>query len=240
MKELAQVQEPIPQVKVEDYLDKMTAERKAAPDTTPENPSEPIESAAPELPTVKEAIDPLKAKSKTQRLLKFRDYVQKLLFGYLSGDMSLQPTFGLQQWEFDMLEDIYNEQLAAIGHVPKWLDILITEVMILLPRALKALDNRKLKAENERLAAKIAEMERNQASHFNAPEPLASDFRTDAKKWWELDANGYFMYDKSGYLKAEDKKHRPDITDPHQYEMAIKYNGKDKIHRIFNLNIPDG
>lgn len=236
---MKQEQEPIPEVKPEDYLQKLTAtERKPSPDTVID-----AETGAKSIPDPmpvaleKPVLDPAKAKSKTERLLKFRDFLQKKGLAFLAGDMALQSTFGMEPWEFEMLEEIYTDTLIEMGHIPKWLDFLIVEAMVLGPKISKALGNRKVLAENKRLQAKIEQLEARPDSHYRAPEPQGQFFRTDLKKWWQIDANGYFLYDLGGYIKAENKKDKPDVSDAEQYALAVKYNGRDKIHQIFNISV---
>lgn len=236
LKELQQNQEAIPLVEQEDYLSNLTAkERRPSADTivnteTGEKTANPVAQSVVE---EKPKMDVAEAKSKTERMLKFRDFLQKWLLAWAAGDVSQKDNFGMAPWEFAMLADVYNDVIVSIGHIPKWFDILIAETMIMGPKIAKVIGHRNMLAEMKRKDAIIARYEQQYSTDTSGP--LDQSYRIDAKKWWEIDADGYFLYDKTGYLTKDKKTVKPDISDPAQLEMVVKYNGAEKVNKIFGV-----
>jgi hypothetical protein len=231
-------EEITPTVSPEDYISQLTlGDKKPSADTLVDQQTgeqQQPDSVAKPAP-VRPKMDATEAKSKTERFLKFRDFLQSRGLAWGAGDMDKYEEFAMQEWEFAMLADVYNDVILSMGYIPKWFDIAIAEIMVLAPRIVKVFNHRKLQKKVVQLEAKIKAMESKANNHFQTAADPNADFRTDLKKWWQVDNEGFFMYDKGGYVTKENKKDKPDVSDPQQYELAIKYNGKEKIDRIFNI-----
>lgn len=231
---------------------KLTAERKASPDTIITEKGEKMLPETKDTPKERDPMDTEEAKKKTARLLQFREFIQKWLLALAAGNPTIEGTsaFVFEKWEFDMLCDVYHNVVVGLGYIPKWFDILITEAMVMTPKIMKVFNIRKMKADlaakdaqleasRQREAAmqrKIEELQSQGNNHFQQEAGTTQTWtRPDFAKYWALDADGYFETGQGGYIKKELRTERPDITIPEVYQLAVKHNGLEKVNRIFNL-----
>ena len=237
--------EPIPQApnpeqiteqSVNDFLQDITTEAKPSADTIIND--EGIKEPNPvNLDPVRETIDPQEAKNKTERLLKIRDQLQSRLLAFAARQPENHKSFTLDKWEFDWLVDVYSEIVGDFGTIPVWVEILLVESCIMGPKIMAVLDSRRKEKIIEQQAAEISRL-RNEQNGFQqneTPAPSKGTNRPDAKKYWQVNAEGRFLYDMHGnYVKDGESKEKPELT-PENYNQLVKYNGVERINKIFNI-----
>jgi hypothetical protein len=228
--------QPTPQQTVNDFLADITTEAKPSADTIINE--EGIKEPNPvNIEPVKETIDPAAAKNKTERLLKIRDQLQSRLLAFAARQPENHKSFELDKWEFDWLVDVYSEIVGEFGTIPVWVEIILVESCVMGPKIMAVLDSRRKEKIIEQQAAEISRLrnEKNGFTRNETPSPATGTSRPDAKKYWQVNAEGRFLYDINGnYLKDGEAKERPDLT-PENYNQLVKYNGLERINKIFNI-----
>ncbi|MBS1628835.1 MAG: hypothetical protein JST27_02140 [Bacteroidetes bacterium] len=68
-----------------------------------------------------------------------------------------------------------------------------------------------------------------------AAKPAFDRLNYDSKRMWDIDANGFFTQGAAGkYIPAAQRREKP-LLKPEVYEKLCKWNGKEKVDRIFNV-----
>lgn len=129
-------------------------------------------------------------------------------------------------------------------------------------RKLKA-ENEQLKADKERMMQERQQMlmqmhQMQQQNRQSAPQPVETTQnspaspvsavvlseemplgRKDFKKYWQIDAQGRFVNAVDGVYLSEDKRTDIEGLTPGVIALLIKYNGADKVNKLFDLEIDD-
>lgn len=179
------------------------------------------------------ALNPEAEKKKLEMLMRGRDMLQAHALAILAKQPKEYKQFKLESWEFEMLCDAYAETVASIGHIPPWINIVIAEAVIMIPKVVSVFDLRK---KNQKLKEQKAEILALRAEKAALEKAVKSASRKDVATLWKVDENGYFMYlPNSQYLKADLRSEKPDLT-PENYEQLVKYNGEEYIKKVFKLD----
>lgn len=224
-----------------------TSKARLSADSVVDEATGDITTPAPAAPE-REPMSEAEITSKTKRLIQFRDFVQSRLLAWGAGDINRTEEFKLEGWEVDMLCDVYHDLIRDLGYIPKWFDVLIAESMVLIPRALKVFNYRKLENENKRLKQQIAYLQQAQAqaqqqqqyqpaaqTAASMPAATPAKQRSKAKTAWLIDENGFFQYTPGlQYLKAPERREKPQLTQEN-YELLVQHNGKEFVDKIFKI-----
>ena len=172
----------------------------------------------------------------TATLIEVRDTIQS--FGisfYADGDMKHAPDYSYENWQKEKLIKAYTPIVHRANlTISPWVDVLVAEAICTGPLIALTFKNRNLRLENERMAKKIAELQREK----NSPENVYAQksTRTDGKNVWTVDKSGYFTYTpKNTYIPKEKRTEKPTLT-TENYDLLVKHNGKEMIDKIFNVN----
>lgn len=164
------------------------------------------------------------AAAQTKRMMQARDMIQARLLAFIAKDPDRWKEFKLDQWEFDWLCEAYADTFQRMGKIPAWLDIVLAEAVVMGPRIMNATKYRKLEIENERLKRRIKKFEGEKATA-----------RPDTKTMWQIDNDGFFVYDGKGkYIKQADRRIKPGLSEA-EYQLLIKHNDKDQVDQIFEI-----
>lgn len=207
-----------------------------------------IETPPPPSDPEPERMTKEQARTKTERFIQMRDMLQSRGLAMLASTPDEYEKYKLDSWEFDWLVDLYTDTVEKIGHIPAWLEIVLAEAVIMGPKIKRALDIGKLERRNREQAAEIARLQAEIQGHtpaaprhtaFNSnktPEPIPGTTRPDAKKYWTIDESGYFDYDTNGnYIKQPLRTAKADLSNEN-YQQLVKYNGEEKIKRVFKID----
>lgn len=207
----------------------MTATAKYSADTVINEAGTPEvnESASINAP---EAMNAEQISSKAKRFVQMRDMIQSRLMAFIAGNPDTWSEYKLENWEFDMFVEVYGPMVAQMGEIPIWMDILIAELIITGPKIYKIIEVKKEKKAVEKLRKENGE------TYSDAPTATATAQRADLKTRWIIDEKGYFKHDITGaYLPQPKRKERPNLSNPLNYELLLKYNGEDAIKQIYNV-----
>jgi hypothetical protein len=188
----------------------------------PINPAPLPDNDTPPDPEKLSIEDQKKALDGVNRFLFLRKTVVSLLFAFWLQDISKMKIFGTTTAEDETLYNIYKEYAHLFGGTPKYLDLLMVEAMILIPKFTLAI---KLKKETTQPLI-------TQENNFkNNVVPMAN---YDRKNFFEVDEKGFYVKDVSGtYIKKENRTEKAN-TDVHYTELVTK-NGTEKIKQIFDV-----
>jgi hypothetical protein len=229
-------EEPIPVPEISDpFIDDLIEPAKPSADSVIQDDGT-IEVPPP--PKVVEELEDKTAATNTAMFMDIREMVQ-------GGLISLFADGSITEWERYKYDEAQKKQLIKAWEplikksgirVSPWMNVLITEGMCSAPLVALAVQNRKMRQENERLRKEIiAERRKNNVTtEMKVPQGSA---RFNNKNAWKIDENGYFIYKADGkstnYMPQPKRKERPRL--PHDYDMLIKYNDKDFVHKVFML-----
>lgn len=213
-------------------IDAETIARRAA--ATPGSTANPVPPAP--LPVTPEpAMSPEAAKAQTETFIRGRDIIQQRALSFIAKQPDDFKKFALDSWEFTWLVDVYSEYVGVLGKIPAWINILIAEICIMVPKVQTAWGMRKLVEENKRLTQELSR-EKAKSRPAKAPTKTTGKQRPDTKRAWEVDENGYFKYPPQGrYLKKGKRTVKPKLTQDN-YKLLCKHNGKETIDKIFKIN----
>lgn len=118
--------------------------------------------------------------------------------------------------------------------VNPWLDVVQAELFATGPLVALAITARNERTDHERTKAKLkAALKENE--QYKQQEESAEPTRRDTKKLWEIDPEGCFTHTPTAaYIKIDKRAEKPKLTKAN-YEMLVKYNGKEMVDRIFKI-----
>jgi hypothetical protein len=172
-------------------------------------------------------MTPEQSRSKAESFIRFRDMLQSRGLALAAGKIELHEQFKLEKWEIDMYVDLYAEMLQEFGEIPKWVEIMIVEGMILGPKIAKVISLRREMKQIQSI--KSQSMDYSTAVNSTGEKPQREDF----KKRWLVDDAGFFTHDARGYYVPQSKRAERPIINAVNYELLIKHNERELIERVF-------
>jgi hypothetical protein len=196
-----------------------------------------IELPVPEKITVE--LEDKTAATNTALFMDIREMVQ-------GGLIAMYADGSIGDWERYKYDDNQKKQLIKAWtpliqksgiKVSPWANVLITESMCSAPLVALAFQNRKMRQENDKLRKELIQL-RIKNNDDPGEIPKGSP-RFNNKNAWRIDEKGYFMFKSDGkstnYLTQSKRKERPKM--PFDYDMLVKYNDKEFVHKVFELTI---
>src|SRR5690606_13067744 len=116
-----------------------------------------------------------------------------------------------------ILRDYYLQVIEDNGgKIPWWVDLVLVEGSVMLPKIQLAKKLRKVNAENARLRAEISQLRGNT--------PVLNEVPKRERRNWKIDKNGYFEKDEYGnYIPKADRTDKASLND---IEKIAEYNSK--------------
>lgn len=228
------------EISVSDFLEDTFSTAKVDAETlaeqqAAENADIPNENyyAGPELST-EEKQTPEQIKSQTASLIKGRDMLQQRALAYLAKSPKEYKKFALESHEFEWLCEVYGEYVGLLGKIPDWINIVIAELCIMIPKIQNAWGMRQLVDENNRLKQEVKKLKAKDKKN-GVIQPDQAE-RNDTKTLWMVDRKGYFKYHfNNDFIREADRTEKPLLT-PENYEKLCRHNGKESIDKIFGIN----
>lgn len=178
-------------------------------------------------PEDKPKISPAEAQKKVQQFMRIRDMLQSKGLAIAAGDPKLHAQFKMEPWEFDWYCEVYETVVQDLGHIPKWLEIVIAEAFIMTPKVIRVVELRQESTRARKLAEKMYRENPIQAASEGVPQ------REDFKKRWLVDEKGYFTHTEKGVYIPQDKRKERPVLNETNYSLLIKHNGAEFIRQVF-------
>lgn len=173
-------------------------------------------------------IDNLSVKT----FIDFRSDLQAYAISQIAdGNFNQADNYKYKDWQKNKLIEAWTPifQTYKVSFSP-WINVIMSEAVCTAPLIGLALQNRKLRIENEKLKKELSK--KNNEDNVQAP---AEPDRPDIKTSWKVDEQGYFEFDKNKkYIKKDERKEKPKLTQEN-YALLCKHNGKENIDKIYNI-----
>lgn len=188
------------------------------------------------------------AQKEARTLMQMRETAQALGLSYLAdGGVEGWEQFKYEPWQMQLLVEAWAPIVQGLNfRVNKYVRVLYAEGIASGPMVMTALKARSHRLENERLKEQLYEMQMQQMPAQRAPDnaimqpaqaakPAFDRMNYDSKRMWDVDANGFFTQGADGKYIPQGKRREKPLLKPDIYQRLCKWNGKEKVDRIFNV-----
>lgn len=170
-----------------------------------------------------------------RQLMEIRNMLQPMgISYYVNGTIDGYKEYKYSDSQLDMLADawapIIAEHALKVSPLQK---VLIAEITCLTPVVVLATQNRQMRQKLESVMNENADLKQQIIQQSTEPQN-----RRNFKKYWEIDEQGYFRNTSSGvYIKASERKDKPNIENPEVVKRLINHNGVDVVKQVFNISL---
>lgn len=205
------------------------------PAPPPEEP-EPVAvfpSDAPEDKSPGEAKPPIPREKVERNLaywLKMRDRLQQWGFSRYTG--SDKALFAFSEDDFEILKDAYYDTAETLtAKLPPWINIAMAEATVMGPKIAMATELREVNKENERLKAKLRDMEAGPQHAAGTP---AKSVAQKQRTRFSIDDKGYYQYTVNGkYVKQDKRTEKASMAD---IDKIVEINDAETVKAAFGLS----
>jgi hypothetical protein len=169
-------------------------------------------------------IDPQAAIDGVNRFIFLRDMVFACGFALWCKDIGLMHAFMLTEPQKKSLYAVYKNYAHLFIKTPKYLDLLLAELMIL--GATFKIANKIRKQNNTEIAETITE----NTTDTN-PDNFIGNIEHEGRKYYQLEDNGTYKFKAMEYVREKNANKVKADFEKH-YTQIVNANGIDKVNRI--------